>query len=479
MTRQERNTERLRAGALPSPVEVGDLVANASDLVIWVDGDLQIAGVSVNPDCASLGCLDHWVGRPLEQFLTEESIEKFHTRLDELKADPGTAVRPVELNHVDNATWEFPIRYSLHPVGDSGGLLMLGRDMHPIAEVQQRLVKEQMARERDLQRLRGERTFYRVVLEASETPIVLVEPQKGRIRDLNGAAATLLGSKAETLAGNALAQAFEGRRKGELMDALQAAASEEEADGIELIARRSGKVLLLYPEFFRAAGELFLLCRVEPMDDAGGAGTEIAQSMAALFAASGDAIVLTDTKGMVREANEAFLVLADAAQMRDVKDRSISDFLARGAVDLKLIIESTLQKDRLRSYSAQFVSVVGTRTSVDISAARLTRRGGELGFGFIIRGDAGVQPGEELNGAVAVSDDAMRNVMDLVGTASLKELVSATSDVVEKLCIETAVQLTGNNRVAAAEMLGLSRQSLYVKLRKHGLIASESSDQDS
>jgi DNA-binding NtrC family response regulator len=70
----------------------------------------------------------------------------------------------------------------------------------------------------------------------------------------------------------------------------------------------------------------------------------------------------------------------------------------------------------------------------------------------------------------------MKNVMDLVGTASLKELVSATSDVVEKMCIETAIRLTNNNRVAAAEMLGLSRQSLYVKLRKHGLIDSSPDD---
>ncbi|MDC0114520.1 hypothetical protein OAI45_05505, partial [Planktomarina temperata] len=29
---------------------------------------------------------------------------------------------------------------------------------------------------------------------------------------------------------------------------------------------------------------------------------------------------------------------------------------------------------------------------------------------------------------------------------------------------------TSNNRVAAAEMLGLSRQSLYVKLRKYDLV---------
>jgi DNA-binding protein Fis len=33
--------------------------------------------------------------------------------------------------------------------------------------------------------------------------------------------------------------------------------------------------------------------------------------------------------------------------------------------------------------------------------------------------------------------------------------------------------MTKNNRAAAAEMLGLSRQSLYVKLRKFGLIAKD------
>ena len=64
----------------------------------------------------------------------------------------------------------------------------------------------------------------------------------------------------------------------------------------------------------------------------------------------------------------------------------------------------------------------------------------------------------------------MRSVMELVGSATLKDIVSETTEVVEKMCIETAVDLTRNNRVAAAEMLGLSRQSLYVKLRKYGLI---------
>ena len=52
-----------------------------------------------------------------------------------------------------------------------------------------------------------------------------------------------------------------------------------------------------------------------------------------------------------------------------------------------------------------------------------------------------------------------------------------TSDAIEELCIRRALQLTGDNRAAAAEILGLSRQTLYAKLRRIGLDAGpEESD---
>ena len=55
---------------------------------------------------------------------------------------------------------------------------------------------------------------------------------------------------------------------------------------------------------------------------------------------------------------------------------------------------------------------------------------------------------------------------ELVGSATLKEIVTDTTDVIEKICIEAALEITNNNRAAAADLLGLSRQSLYVKLSK-------------
>ena len=56
-----------------------------------------------------------------------------------------------------------------------------------------------------------------------------------------------------------------------------------------------------------------------------------------------------------------------------------------------------------------------------------------------------------------------------LGRVPLRDIVGETTDVIEQLCIEAALELTSDNRASASEMLGLSRQSLYVKLRRYGL----------
>lgn len=44
------------------------------------------------------------------------------------------------------------------------------------------------------------------------------------------------------------------------------------------------------------------------------------------------------------------------------------------------------------------------------------------------------------------------------------------------MCIEAALKMSDQSRASAAEMLGLSRQSLYVKLRRYGI--GEGGDDD-
>jgi DNA-binding NtrC family response regulator len=65
-----------------------------------------------------------------------------------------------------------------------------------------------------------------------------------------------------------------------------------------------------------------------------------------------------------------------------------------------------------------------------------------------------------------------------IGKSTLRKLVKDTVQVVERHYVEAALQMTGGNRSAAAELLGLSRQNLYSKLDRYGLMGKTDADQE-
>ncbi|MEO0485388.1 MAG: transcriptional regulator PpsR [Pseudomonadota bacterium] len=458
-------------GAIPliAPEILGSIISSASDLSLVISDDGAILTVLVNPESKAFGGLEHWEGRNLRDFLTPESVPKLDAKLTQLES--GKPGRPVELNHEDGGIWEFPIRYTFHRIAPDGALLMLGRDLRPIAEMQQQLVKAQIALERDYEAQREFDTRYRVLMDSSSEALVFVQVGNGRVVDLNASAAKMLGGKRDDITGHAFAQEFEGRRRGEFLESLMNAAIASDRRPVTLQGRRSGKELSVLPTLFRASGERLLLCRLDDAAKGEPISDELGENLSALYQEGVDAIVFTDASGIVRSANESFLNLADASHLTNVKNRSLGEFLARGAVDLKVLLENAARAGQMRMYATKLAGEYGTSVSVEISVTYLDDRA-HPSYVFVIRDASRVEAVRKPG--VAVGEDAMRSIMELVGSASLKDIVSETTDVVEKMCIETAVELTRNNRVAAAEMLGLSRQSLYVKLRKYGLLTRES-----
>lgn len=73
----------------------------------------------------------------------------------------------------------------------------------------------------------------------------------------------------------------------------------------------------------------------------------------------------------------------------------------------------------------------------------------------------------ELNERQGQLLQVLHSLTDKLGEASLKSLVSETVGVVERHYIEAALAMTSGNRSAAAKVLGLSRQSLYMKLARY------------
>jgi transcriptional regulator PpsR len=455
------------------PEQFSEIVTTAADLAIVLDTEGTVKSVITNPLNPTLGRLDHWKDRDIREFMAEDSLTKLETQLEAYREGQKAKAEAIEVNHYDNANWEFPIRYTIHKTGNPDIILMLGRDLRPIAELQHRLVKAQLALEKDYETHRDYETRYRVVMEATRDAFVLVDVASGRIVDLNTAAGQLLGDEPDTLAGSAFAQEFDGRRRGEFIEGLVLAAADEALGQVTAQARRSKTEVTIDPIVFRAAGDKVLLCRIEASSSTETVTADLSRTLSQLYRDGPDAMVFTDANGMIRSANESFLSLTDAGQLIDVKGKSLGEFLSRGSVDLKVMTDNAARSGKMRLYSTRLEGAFGSQLTVELSVTHMPG----AGFAFVMRDTSRLEvmresatPVATQPGAAPMSDDAMRNVMDLVGSAPLKDIVSATTDVVEKMCIETAVELTNNNRVAAAEMLGLSRQSLYVKLRKYGLL---------
>ncbi len=458
----------MNGGKLPliAPDLLGEILATASDVALLVAPSRRVISVLVNPHHRSFGQLTDWEGAHLKDILTEESLRKVEARINEMHgARHGETA--VELNHADQTNWEFPVRYSMHRIGADDSILMLGRDLRPIAEVQQQLVQAQLALERDYETQRELDTRYRVLMEVARDPVIMVSMSTGRISDINPAAAQLLGGQRSELVGAAIAQEFEGRRRGEFLESLANLAVTESSGPIELIARRSQKRVFITPTVFRAAGERVLLCQLDTSEGGQAASDELADNIARLYHEGVDGIVFTDGDGNIRAANEAFLNLTDTANIAAVRGRSLTDFLARGAVDLRVLLDNVKRTGQLRLYATRLTTDFMGQIAVEISATWLNDRPNPI-LALVVR-DAS-RADTLRRPAFGQPDDGVRNVMELVGSSTLKDIVAETTDVIEKMCIETALELTRNNRVAAAEMLSLSRQSLYVKLRKYGLL---------
>jgi transcriptional regulator PpsR len=452
--------------------QLAEIVAATSDLSLLISPTGEVISVLVNPGHPLYGGLSHWAGMALSRFLTAESHEKLSRRLAMLAGpqQQGQRHTTLELNHSDGKAWEFPVRYSLHRFGDSGNILLLGRDLRPIAEMQQQLVLAQVALERDYETQREMDTRYRILMETTRDAMVLVSMSTGRISDLNTAAAVLLGGSRQDFVNAPMAQEFDGRKRGEFLESLASIAAADSARPIELTSRRSQRLLRITAKLFRAAGDRMMLCRLESPDGDANPARESVLNLERLFNEGVDSMLFLDEDGVITAANESFLKLTDSGNITQVRGRSFADFLARGSVDLRVLLDNAKRARQLRMYATRLLNEFNGQIAVEVSATYLNDRP-RPSYGIVLRDTSRSEmlrrPG------FTGGEDGMRSVMELVGSSTLKDIVAETADVVEKMCIQTAVDLTRNNRAAAAEMLGLSRQSLYVKLRKFGMIGKD------
>jgi transcriptional regulator PpsR len=194
------------------------------------------------------------------------------------------------------------------------------------------------------------------------------------------------------------------------------------------------------------------------------------------FDAAPDGLVITQLDGRIVKANPAFIEMAQLGSAEQSRGELLDRWLGRAGVDFSVALANLRQNGSIKLFATTLRGEHGAAADVEVSAVSLADGDDKPGFGFAIRNVE-----KRLSAAAPSANELPRSVAqltELIGRGPLRDLVREATDVIEKLSIEAALELTGDNRASAAEMLGLSRQSLYVKLRRYGLgdLGSEGED---
>jgi transcriptional regulator PpsR len=245
------------------------------------------------------------------------------------------------------------------------------------------------------------------------------------------------------------------------------------------LARDNTDVIVTASLFRDEAGVACLVRVAQIRADAAEAVPKIKTKLLKLMESAPDGFVVTGVDGRIITTNATFLSLSQLPTEDQARGEQLSRWLGRTEIDMDIMTSNLRQHGSVRLFASMIRGELGEPCAVEVSAVTVMN-GGQPCFGFVIR-DVARRPRLDTpaqGGFVRVLPRPLDNLPELIGRVALKDLVREATDVIERLCIEAALNLTGDNRASAAEMLGLSRQSLYVKLRRYGLADPEAAGAD-
>jgi transcriptional regulator PpsR len=440
------------------------LLEAAADLALIVDKAGKITHVSgASTDFESeIGAL--LVGQQLVDTVVDDSREKAEELLA-VSDRSATVVR--DLSHRLPDGREIPVRYGAAPVFRDGRIAILGRDMRAIAALQQQVLDAQKALEQDYWKLRHVETRYRLLFQSANEPLLIIDEASRRILEANPLADKHLSSGKRSIVGKAFPIGFDTEGADALRNLLLEAGAVGRATLPAVHSADGTEEFRVSATLLRQGNEARYLIRLSYAGSARNAHAgESTGCIESVMRHAPDAVVLTDTDGRIRSVNQTFLDMAQLASEEQVAGRSIDHWLGRSAVDLNVLLNNLREHESVRLFATKLRSEFGTTTDVEISVGPY-EDSDEAGFAFFIRDVSRRLSGE--SGNRPELPRSVEQITQQVGRVPLKDLVRQSTDLVERLCIETALELTGDNRASAAELLGVSRQGLYAKLNRYHL----------
>ena len=454
-----------------NPDEVAHIVQASADISLTLNREGVIQSIAFgNPDLRSPS-LESWVGKNWLDVVTSESRPKIQALLQD--ANETSLSRFRQINVPSPGSADLPLLCATLKVGSTGQIIALARDLREISLLQQRLVDAQQAIERDYTRLRQLETRYRVLFEMASEAVIVLDANTFKVIEANPRAADLLGDSVKKLSGRLLMDYLTKGDRIQVQSLLSKVAYTSTVAELNT-SILSGQEVYLSAAPFRNENQSLILITLKRTGELIDRHDSNAQSLViqALENAP-DGFIVTNSAGKILTANQAFLRLIMSDKLEQILNEPLDRWLERSSVDLRVMLSNLHEKGSIKLFATSIRDSFGTLHPVEISAVSVPYPHACLGFtirevGSRIRSK--IQPEESIT-------RSSEELTQLVGRLPLKEIINETTDLIEQLCIKAALDLTRGNRVSASEMLGLSRQSLYIKLRKYDL-SDQSKDSD-
>ena len=451
------------------------LTASADIAVVLGPGDPAIVrDVAFGSDDVAREVKSNWIGKPWVDLVTVESRPKVIEMLRDAAANAAPRWR--HINHPSSAADDLPVLYSATQVGKKGCIVAVGRSLRPVASLQQRLLEAQQSMDREYARLNQAETRHRLLFQVSTEAVLIADVASGKIVEANPAAGRLLDGAQAGLIGRGLLDPFDAKSRRPLETLLGTVRATGRTSDARARMARGGDELLVSVSLFREERSAFFLVRLTSRKGAGPAATAPRDTrVLEVVESSPDAFLVTAPDGRIEYANRTFLDMVQLATEEQVRGEPLERWLGRPGVDFNLLAAHLREHGSIRLFATTLRGEYGSSTDVEICGVSAAESAHPC-LGFTIRNVA-----QRVTAERRSTRDRPRSVeqlTELVGRVPLKELVRESSDMIEKLCIQAALELTGDNRASAAEILGLSRQSLYAKLRRYGLGDLETDDDD-
>jgi transcriptional regulator PpsR len=455
------------------PAAIAAILAAAVDVTILMTEDGVICDqVMSGPDLPQ-NIFIGWPGKSLSDTVTSESRPKIEKLLSE--AADGKASRWRQVNHPVLGGPDIPISYTAIRAGSNGHIIAIGRDMSTVAMLQQRLLSAEQAVEQEYQRLRSSETRFRVLLQSASDAIMIVDARTLRVAECNPAVATVLNRPMKRVLGGVIQDLFDSADLGIVKASLDNLRNTGHSEDVILNPCENHQQIVVSLSMFRQENSAYFLIRMVPHS----VGTSAvvmpkAQSkVVKIISEMPDGFIVTDKDLKILTANSAFLEFVQLGSEEQVRGMSVDRWLGRPGIDLNMMVSQLNDKGEIRNFQTVVRGQFGSTEEVEVSAVSVTE-GDTPCYGFALHSVSRQRSaeGKQVNSLLRSVDEFTK----LVGKVPLKELVRESTDIIERLCIEAALQINGDNRAGTAEMLGLSRQSLYVKLNRYGISSPEMSE---